>query len=61
MKAGPLISETIPSDKHFETGTESVPALREITLRQPPLSRSPLSVVYKGWDNKHRCHVIVKA
>jgi len=59
VKAGPLISDKLPSDS-LEAGTDSVPVLPEITLRHPPLSRGPLSVVYTGWDKKHRCSVIVK-
>ena len=59
MKAGPLISDKIPGDS-LETNTDSVPVLPNITLRQPSLSRGPLSVVYTGWDKAHRYPVIVK-
>lgn len=59
MKAGPLISDKIPGDS-LKTDTDSVPVLPNITLRQPSLSRGPLSVVYTGWDKAHRCPVIVK-
>ena len=37
-----------------------MPLLPEIALRRPPLSRGPLSVLYRGWDRTHRRHVIVK-
>lgn len=60
MKAGPLITDNLNKGKLPETGPDSVPLLPEITLRQPPLSRGPLSVLYTGWDKAHRCHVVVK-
>ena len=64
MKAGPLISDKIPGDSlpgnSLETSADSVPVIPNITLRQPPLSRGPISTVYTGWDKAHRCSVIVK-
>jgi len=40
--------------------SETAPSLAGITLRPEPLARSPLAVVYRGWDRTHRCEVIVK-
>ncbi len=66
MKAGPLILDPKPSEdpkpgESFpESGAEIVPVLPDITLRRPPVSHGPLSVVYRGWDRKLRCEVIVK-
>lgn len=37
-----------------------MPALPHLTLRPSPLARSPLAVVYRGWDRKRRCEVVVK-
>ena len=34
--------------------------LSGIRLTLPPLSRSPVGTVYKGWDSVHRCAVVVK-
>ena len=31
-----------------------------ITLRAEPLSRGPLTVLYRGWDRVHRCDIVAK-
>ena len=36
------------------------PDLPGITLSPQPFSHSSLSAVYRGWDNTHRCEVVVK-
>ncbi len=60
MKAGPLI-EVVNSDPNTEGSRgEPVPVLPGINLRRPPVSRGPLSVLYRGWDRTHRRDVIVK-
>lgn len=60
MKAGPLI-EVVNSNPNSEgSGGEPAPLLPEITLRRPPLSRGPLSTLYRGWDRTHRREVVVK-
>ena len=38
----------------------ALPDLPGIRLTLPPLSRSPVGTVYKGWDSVHRCAVVVK-
>ena len=63
MKAGPLISD-VPSNPNSpspnDNGEPVVPQLPGITLRQPPLSRGSISVLYRGWDKGTRREVIVK-
>ena len=61
MKAGSLISATYSDpNSSNDNGEALAPQLPGITLRQPPLSRGPLSVLYRGWDKAHRREVIVK-
>ncbi len=60
MKAGPLIAAVNSNPNTEGSGDELVPFLPEITLRRPPLSRGPLSVLYRGWDRARRREVIVK-
>lgn len=60
MKAGPLIAVVDSNPNAEGSGGELVPFLPGITLRRPPLSRSPLSTLYRGWDRAHRREVIVK-
>ena len=43
-----------------DDGQFAPPDLPGITLNPAPLSQSPLSAVYRGWDNTHRCEVVVK-
>ena len=37
-----------------------MPVLPHLRLRPAPLARGPLASVYRGWDRKHRCAVVVK-
>ncbi len=60
MKAGPLIAVVNSNPGAEGSSSEMVPFLPGITLRHPPLSRGPLSVLYRGWDRTHRREVIVK-
>lgn len=61
MKAGPLI-EVVNSHSNTEGGSggEPVPLLPGIILRLPPLTRGPLSTLYRGRDRTHRREVVVK-
>ena len=59
----PVAAETLPSapaPMPAETSLLGPPDLPDLTLSPTPLSRSPLSAVYLGWDRVHRCDVIVK-
>lgn len=60
MKAGPLIAVVNSDLNTDDSGGDLVPLLPGITLRQPPLSRGPLSVLFRGRDRARRREVIVK-
>ena len=59
----PVTAETLPAapaPTPAEASLLGPPDLPDLTLSPTPLSRSPLSAVYLGWDRLHRCDVIVK-
>ncbi len=60
----PVTAEPVPVVQASPTPSDAdllgPPDLPDITLSPTPLSRSPLTAVYLGWDRVHRCDVIVK-
>ncbi len=55
--------QSAPAEGNSMSAAESIlgpPQLTGITLSPTPLSHSSLSAVYLGWDNTHRCDVVVK-
>lgn len=54
-------AEHAPVSMPPSSEAETPPDLPDITLAPTPLSRSPFTAVYRGWDRALRCDVFVKA